>query len=288
MKANPEKAYNIYLKQRQLFLKSPAFYFDCADFFFNKKQTATAIRILSNIVELELTSTPLLRVAAYRLQQENSYELAIMLFERVLKMRPEEPQSYRDLALAYEALADLTKNWNLYEKALLLLKKVTLTKWPRFAEIELMALTEYNHIVAKMKDNNSLQLEGIFKHQLQEDVRIVLSWDADNSDMDLWVIEPSNEKAYYAHNRTTIGGRVSRDFTRGYGPEVYSLRHAMAGKYQIKCKFYASRSVELSGGVTLKVDIYTHYGTDKEKHLTTTVRVQKATDVIDLGSIELE
>ena len=44
-----------------------------------------------------------------------------------------------------------------------------------------------------------------------------MTWDADLTDMDLHVIEPSGEEAYYSHNRTRIGGMVSRDFTAGYG-----------------------------------------------------------------------
>ena len=59
------------------------------------------------------------------------------------------------------------------------------------------------------------------------DMRITMTWDADNTDIDLHVIEPSGERAFYGHNRTTIGGRVSRDFTQGYGPEEYMLRKAM-------------------------------------------------------------
>ena len=50
-----------------------------------------------------------------------------------------------------------------------------------------------------------------------------MSWDADATDMDLHVVEPSGEEAFYSHNRTTIGGLVSRDFTQGYGPEEYMV-----------------------------------------------------------------
>jgi uncharacterized protein YfaP (DUF2135 family) len=42
----------------------------------------------------------------------------------------------------------------------------------------------------------------------------MMTWHADNTDIDLWVTEPSGEKAYYGHNCTTIGGLVSRDFTK--------------------------------------------------------------------------
>ena len=45
-------------------------------------------------------------MAAHRLNQIGERELAIDLFEKVLKLRPEEPQSHRDLALALADRAD--------------------------------------------------------------------------------------------------------------------------------------------------------------------------------------
>ena len=59
-----------------------------------------ALRILSNLAEMDYESAPLVRILAYRLQQTGRFDLAIPLFEEVLKMRGEEPQSRRDLALA--------------------------------------------------------------------------------------------------------------------------------------------------------------------------------------------
>ena len=64
-----------------------------------------------------------------------------------------------------------------------------------------------------------------------------MTWHADNTDIDLWVTEPSGEKAFYEHNRTTIGGLVSRDFTQGYGPEEYLVRRAAHGTYKIEANY---------------------------------------------------
>ena len=43
----------------------------------------------------------LLRVLGHRLVQIGQLDLAVLTFEQVLKLRPEEPQSYRDLALMF-------------------------------------------------------------------------------------------------------------------------------------------------------------------------------------------
>ncbi len=37
-------------------------------------------------------------------------------------------------------------------------------------------------------------------------LRIVLTWDADLTDIDLWVTEPSGEQVTFKHRRTILGG----------------------------------------------------------------------------------
>ncbi|HEX2748558.1 MAG TPA: VIT domain-containing protein, partial [Verrucomicrobiales bacterium] len=94
-------AYAAYLEERKANAASSAFYLDCSDFFREeKKDDRLSLRILSNLAEMDYESAPLVRILAYRLQQLKRFDLAVPLFEEVLTMRPEEPQSRRDLALA--------------------------------------------------------------------------------------------------------------------------------------------------------------------------------------------
>ena len=149
----------------------------------------------------------------------------------MLNLRPEEPQSYRDLALVLEQQEQ-------YRAAIDLLYKVVLKNWDRFQEIELIALMELNHIVPKARKAGikNFDVDPRLIKLLDVDVRIVITWDADMTDIDLWVLEPSGEKAYYGYRKTLIGGLVSRDFTQGYGPEEYLLKEAVKGSFNIKAK----------------------------------------------------
>ena len=119
------------------------------------------------------------------------------------------------------------------------------------------------------------------------DVRILLTWDTDLTDIDLWVIEPSQERCYYGHNRTTIGGLMTNDFTRGYGPEVYMVRRAMPGKYTIKANFYGSSQQTLTGGTTIQATVITNYGRANEKRQAMTLRMKTKKDNFEIGSITI-
>ena len=73
-------AYEEYLKQREVYGTSPAFYLDCAGWFFKAKETMLAIRILSNLSEMKLEDVGLWRTMGWRLREAGAYEEAIAVF----------------------------------------------------------------------------------------------------------------------------------------------------------------------------------------------------------------
>jgi len=219
-----------------------------------------AFVILTTITDLGLEDPLLLRIVGYKLSNEGELEQAANIFERVLKLRTSEPQSYRDLGLIY---GDLKK----YTKCLELLWKVVIGKWDsRFDEIELTTLMEMNRIMNLVGTQNIPDvdfpegMDEVFIKNLDCDVRISMGWDTNDTDIDLHVVEPDGTECYYGHNRTTMGGLVSRDFRYGYGPEEYMIRFALPGKYVIKAKYYANNQQSLSGATTILLNIYTHFG----------------------------
>ena len=274
--------FKVYLAQKQDYGASPAFFLDCAEFFFTRGMKDVAIQVLSNIAELELEDAALLRVVAYRLQQAQELDLAVTIFEEVLRLRPEEPQSYRDLALG---LAEQRK----YARALDLLAKVVMNQWARFEGIELVALMEFNAIVPKARAAGvqKIPLDPRLVKLLDLDVRISLGWDADLTDIDLWVIEPSGEKVAYDHQQSIIGGLISTDFTQGYGPEEYVLRRAMSGNYIVKANFFGSSAQALQGAVTLRLELITNFGRPNEKRKSTTIRLTETKETFTVGTLKL-
>jgi Ca-activated chloride channel homolog len=106
--------------------------------------------------------------------------------------------------------------------------------------------------------------------------------------MDLWVIEPSGEKCFYSNASTTIGGRISEDFTGGYGPEEYAVLRAMAGEYQVKANFFGSRAQQLTGPTTVQATVVTDYGRPTEQRRALTIRLTAARDVVDIGAVAVD
>ena len=133
-----------------------------------------------------------------------------------------------------------------------------------------------------------MTLDPRLRRLLDVDVRIVLTWDTDETDMDLWVTEPTGERCDYSHNRTAIGGLLSRDFTAGYGPEEYLLRRAYGGTYAIQANFNGTHSQALTGPTTAQATVVTHFGRPDESRRTLTLRLTDEKEVVDIGSVSFD
>jgi tetratricopeptide (TPR) repeat protein len=257
-----DEAYNLYLRRRPACRNRPAFYFDCAENFFQKGQRDMALRILTSVAELELDNPQLLRMVAYKLDTEGELDLAIDLFEQVLNLRPEEPQSYRDLALV------LAKRQE-YERAIELLNQVVIGNWDsRFDGIEFTALMDLNRLIALVKQSAAHQsikipVDRRLLQQLDVDIRVVLTRNTDMNDIYLKVIEPSGEHCN-RNQVTTIGGMEPLRNLDFCGPEEYLLRKAMPGTYTIQVDYFGFRQEVLTDVTTLFATIYINFGRPNE------------------------
>jgi len=260
---------------------SSAFYLDVADFFLAQKEERLALRILTNVAEMDLENVPLLRILGHRLDQLGQLELAELVFREVKDLREDEPQSWRDLALVLEKRKK-------YQEALDLLWSTVTQEWDdRFPGIQLIALMELNALVARQ--GKSLALSAVderFLRNLDCDVRIVLTWDADATDMDLWVTGPDGERCSYENQETMTGGLMSEDFTDGYGPEEYVIRKALTGKYRVNVNYYGNEQQVLAGDTTVQALLITDWGRPTEKREAVTLRLKDEEEIVKVGALE--
>lgn len=274
-----------YLEAKKEYGEAPSFFLDMADYFRQQGDSLLALRVLSNIAEMELENHELLRILGHRLLQLGETDLAIKVFADVLELREEEPQSYRDLGHAYTRKGE-------YQQAIEQLYVVVERKWDdRFGNIGVIGAHEINAILGQCGCASSLDLsfmdDRLFAN-LNTDVRVVLNWDSDGVDMDLWVTDPRGEKCYYQHKRTAIGGYISDDLTGGYGPEEFWIRKAMPGTYKIEVNYYGSNRQRISGPTTIQTELILDYGRLNQERKEITLRLGNESEVIEVGEFNIE
>ncbi len=279
-KVSKEKLYSTYLDLKKKNGKTPSFYLDVANYFFGRGEKKFAVRILSNLAELQLEDASVLRILAHKLKQQKQFELAAETFRDVMKIRNEEPQSYRDLGLCY---AEMGRS----QQAIDELCKVINRDWDgRFPGIEVIVVGEINEILDR--GPKLLRLDSLDKRligAMPMDVRVVITWDTDASDMDLWITDPDGFVCSYSNKDTPIGGHLSNDFTGGYGPEEFIIKRAKPGRYVVQVNYFGDSRTTLSGPVTLQAEMFTNYGKKGVKKETLTLRLEEAKDVYEVGEL---
>ena len=231
--------------------------------------------MLSSIAELDQENAELYKLMAYKLKENKQYEQEIFVTRKVLEWRPMDPQSYRDYALALE-------DGCFYQQALDTLYSALLQSYTREAAfrddgIEEVIVTEINHLITMHKRRlNTSKIDRRLIYNMPVDVRVVINWNKKNTDIDLWVTAPNGEKCFYSHPSTSAGGRISNDFTNGFGPEQFMLKKALKGKYKIEVNFFGESQVTVSGPTTVMAEIYTRYAGGEENREVITMQMPAA------------
>ena len=331
--ASKDKAYNVYLEERGSHGSSPAFYLDCAGWFYKAGDRYHADRILSNLAEFKLEDAALWRSMGWRAREAGSYGLAILAFRKALALRGEEAQSRRDLALVLAehgkemiaggdwkklreevlsrynsspierhfdfhvgvAKAELEEAMKLFEEAAFKVSARRSGRRGNDFQVSVVALEELNGLISwvnavEWPDGRKPaipEFDAAYRRDLPMKLRIVMSWDADETDIDLHVLEPNGEEAFYGNRRTAEGGFVSEDVTTGYGPEEYLKKELESGKYQVLSNYFASHQTALTGATTVTATVYTDWGTADEKRQVLTLRLDKPKDKHLIGEVEL-
>ncbi|OXB06688.1 TonB-dependent receptor [Flavobacterium plurextorum] len=253
-KVPKEKQYDLYFELRKSQERNPSFYFDVAHFFYNQGDFKKALLIISNIADLGLENHQLYKTLTYTLRQWKDYNDAVFTAKQVVKWREHEPQSFRDYALTLE---DAGKYQEAFDE---LIKALEVNYYGemsgQYEGVEDIILMDVNRMITAHSSIKTGKLDKKYLAKMPVDIRVIMNWNQMDVDLDLHVIEPTNEECYYSHTSTQIGGRFSKDFTEGYGPEQYIIRNAVKGKYQIKTNYFGETELTENGPATLMVEIY--------------------------------
>ena len=281
-----DEDYKIYLETRNDYANLPTFYFDMANWFYELGDKERAVRILTSIAELELENASLYRLLGYRLKEYGEFALQKFVCQKVIQWRPMEPQSYRDYALA---LADNGEMQAALDSLYGLLTKPYAANINRRSRgIEEIVVTEINRIIAlkpKRLDISKIDKRLIIK--IPVDIRVVINWNMNNTDIDLHVTDPMGTESSYRTRETNIGGRISNDNTSGYGPEQFMLKKAMKGKYQIYVNYYGSREFAAAGPSTVMAEIFTKYAGKAEQRKVVSLQLSNVKKRDGKGKVEV-
>jgi hypothetical protein len=212
---------------------------------------------------------------------------AFHLFRRVGDARPFEPQTYRAEAESLVRMGNVDLALALYEVGLA-------GQWSdRFGDFRQIAAVEYLELLEKIasgeakshiKDFALARLSAVapLAPVDQADLVVMITWNTDGTDVDLHVTEPDGDHCFYGHRTTRSGGQLTRDVTQGYGPEMYVMRHAAAGRYRIQAHYFASDRNRASARTKVQARVYEDFGRPQQRVTEKTVVLEYGKEMHDL------
>jgi hypothetical protein len=180
--------YAAYLAQRNSGSNAanPTFYIDVAEFFAATNKSL-ALRILSNIADLALEDAALYKSLMYYFKQYGAFEDCLYIAQKIVGWRSFEPQSHRDLAMAYELVG------NIAQAAQSLSQTINTTYYGDVAaRVDGLQDTILMDVNRMAKQYGQSYFSGLFDSKylkpLPVDLRVIMTWNQQNVDLDLHVI----------------------------------------------------------------------------------------------------
>ncbi|MDP6722631.1 MAG: hypothetical protein QGF59_28470, partial [Pirellulaceae bacterium] len=237
---------------------------------FEQLGPADALRTLSSLIENNPGDPVLTRDVAFSALEWGLSGQAFHLLRRVSELRPYEPQTYQamSLCLAETGNADLAMIY--YEVAL------NATWHNRYLDVKQIVGVEYVDLLRRIERGELSSHAREYAVARLETMRgrvpvskadlvITMMWNTDRTDVDLHVIEPTGEECYFEHPRTRMGGRMTRDVTEGFGPEMYTLSEAKTGDYRVLANYFGSDANRTNVRSKVYVTVYRNYGDPKRQ-----------------------
>ena len=81
-------------------------------------------------------------------------------------------------------------------------------------------------------------VKGVRKMPIERKLTILMMWDQDGTDIDMWVTEPKRSVVSYKKRQSVNGGVLYYDVTKGFGPEIY-VNAQKKGRYRLSAVYFA-------------------------------------------------
>lgn len=124
--------------------------------------------------------------------------------------------------------------------------------------------------------------------QLSPQLRIICSWDAPEAEVDMHIITPDGQHAFWAHPVLNGGGGLDTDSVDGPGPEMFSTVEPLHGAYHLYINYWGNFG---PGGynfdeaqrqkpiITTRVTLVFYENTAKEKRESFVIPLRKIGDL---------
>lgn len=103
------------------------------------------------------------------------------------------------------------------------------------------------------KARSSLVANSAEEERLDQEIKVVLTWDKNDTDVDTHIYDEYGGHAWYGALGGIEQGTLDRDDVDGFGPEIFTLARPRPGKYRVRIHYFSDHQ---NGSTTATLRIY--------------------------------
>ena len=230
------------------------FYIESSDYFL-RWDKGYSFKILSTIASLAPNNIKALKAYAFILEQRAEYKKVVSIYTRILALRPDSSQGYRDLALAHQAAGD-------YELAFTLLYQIVYNTIPNVdcSAIQELAYNELRHLLAFHKSKVPFEKlpNELLSLNYKKDIRMVFQWTQPDVDFDIQFVSPEGKFFNWTHTRFESKTLLQDEVSQGYAIKEHIIDDAQPGTWVVNMEFLSNERPK--NPTYLKYTVFQDYG----------------------------
>lgn len=263
--------------------KSPLEYYVDAAQYFESLDPKLGDEVRSDLAYIARNNTKALRTLAYLYELVNDYKNVVLVNERIVKIAPQESQSYRDLALAYQ-------NNKQYDKALELYINMLGEQimGVNFDGLENPLRSELSRLIALYKDKidfSRLPNEWL-RADFKIDMRMVIDWSDRSVPFEFQFVNPDKKFFKWTHTLEENRERLEMEQKQGFQTEEFIIDDAPPGEWIINIQYLGDEG-DYALPPFLKYTVYRNYGTPQETKEIRVIKLFKQIDKVTLGRVTM-
>ncbi len=244
--------YEFYINNRINSPQTPQFFLDIAHFLKNTNPKLASI-IATNAIEIDPDNSSVLKATAYLLQDLNLNKHAILIFKKLLDLKPKDAQSYRDLAIEYQYANDYGKAIEVYKD---IYNSNKINSSVNFSNIKKSIDLEFNNLVYTQNISAPKIRKG---KNSQFKKRIVFEWSDPDLLFDLQIVNPQKRFFTWSHSIEKNSRRINSEKAQGYFIEEFFISESDKGKWIFNIKFL-NKIIPKHIVPYIKITVYNEFG----------------------------
>ncbi|MCF6167121.1 tetratricopeptide repeat protein [Lutibacter sp.] len=252
--SNLQLAYIEYQKLLPSYKNQFEFYFDMANYFQQiYKDEKGSLKILSKIETRFERNPEVLKVLAYTYQKRGLYQKALKVYKKIIKIRPNYAQSFRDLANAYSNLNQYQKAWKMY-----------MNYFYRGNNLENEGIGQviYNEMEALfVQHKKQANIKELFlvrdSANITKDVRMVFEWNTSEAEFDIEFVNPQKQVYSFKHTLSDNNSRIKHEKRQGYSSETFFIENLTKGNWYVNFTYFGNKQ---NVPTYLKLAVYYNWG----------------------------